>query len=75
MKTSPNALCHGTCMPMQILKAKKALIPIPGARASGKLVKRAISRVATAALRAVAVTSAASGMPAFLRMAGFTARM
>jgi len=75
MKTKPSALCHGMPMPMQTLNAKNALIPIPGASASGKFVSRAINVVAIAALNAVAVTSAASGMPAFFRISGFAARM
>ena len=59
MKTIPSASLHGSPFPRQIVNVKNALIPMPGARAIGKLVKSAMSVVATAAVIAVTVTRAA----------------
>jgi hypothetical protein len=65
----------GNSHPNAEAEGKERVDAIPGASARGKLVNPAIRTVASAALSAVAVTSAASGIPAFLRMLGFTARM
>ncbi len=54
---------------------KIGVIPMPGARANGKLVMKAMSSVLIAAVTAVTVTSAAWGMPASFRISGLTARM
>ena len=48
---------------------------MPGARAKGSLAYRAMTRVAMAEARAVAVNTAPASMPAAPRMPGFTARM
>ena len=63
-------------MPKQTVYTKKALRPMPGARANGFLANRAITSVPMMAARAVAVKTAPPGMPSrTLKIAGFTARI
>ena len=62
-------------MVKQTLKAKKALRPIPGAKAKGSLAYKAISKVVIPEAITVVVNSAPLSMPAADKMFGFTARM
>ena len=55
--------------------ARKALSPIPGARANGRFATSPITRVAIAEERAVAVKTAPASIPEALRIPGLTARM
>jgi hypothetical protein len=71
----PRPVCQGTPIPTQIVKAKKALSPIPGASATGKLATSPISRVAKALARTVPRNAPAAGMPAAARITGFTTMM
>jgi hypothetical protein len=62
-------------MPRTKVKAKKALMPMPGACAKGSLAKKAMNNVPRAEANAVAVNTAPLSIPAALNMSGFTARM
>ena len=55
--------------------ARKALSPIPGARANGRFATSPITRVAIAEERAVAVNTEPASIPEALRIPGLTARM
>ena len=52
-----------------------ALMPMPEARATGRLAMRPMATVITAAPTQVAVRPASNGTPASERMAGLTATM
>jgi len=54
---------------------KKALRPIPGAKAKGSFAKKAITNVAMIEDKAVAVNTAPPFMPVWDNMDGFTARI
>ena len=54
---------------------KNAFSPSPGARATGRFATKAITRVAIAAERAVAVNTLPQAIPEAERISGFTARM
>ena len=73
--TAERATSQGAPRALQMLKAKKALRPIPGANATGYRAQRPITAVARAEARQVAVKTSPRGMPASARMAGFTAVM
>ena len=63
-------------MPRQTVYTKKALRPMPGARAKGFLAYRPITSVPMMAASAVAVNTAPLGMPGrALKIPGFTARI
>jgi hypothetical protein len=66
---------HGSFRPMMTSKATTALMPRPGASASGRLVATAIPSVAIAAAAAVATATARKGIPAADRIAGLTNTM
>ena len=75
MNTAVSANSQLFPMPRQTVNARNAFRPIPGARANGRFATNAITRVAIAAERAVAVNTAPASIPAALRIPGFTARM
>ena len=74
MKITDIPTCQGTlaCWKPMTEKVSTAFIPMPEARARGRLAKAPISTLITAAPRAVAVTAPAKGTPAADRIPGFT---
>jgi len=62
-------------MVRQRVKAKKALMPMPGACAKGNFAMKAMRSVPMAEAKAVAVKTAPLSIPVLAKMAGFTARM
>ena len=62
-KTMAKASCQVKPRPKQTVKVKKALRPIPGAKAYGTLAKRPITSVELAAAKSVARKTAWLGMP------------
>ena len=67
--------CQSSPRPRMMSNATTALIPRPGARASGRFAHRPMASVAIAAASAVAVATASNGSPAAERIAGLTKRM
>ena len=82
-KIAVRANCQDLPIVRHTVYVRKALRPIPGARANGRFAKIPITRVAIAAERAVAVNTAPLSIRAKpgilaaspLRMLGLTARM
>ncbi len=73
--TAVNANCHEYPIPSTTVNAKNAFSPIPGARANGRFAVKAITRVAIADERAVAVKIAPKSIPVSLKKSGFTMRI
>ena len=74
-KTAVRANCHVHHIPRTTEYVKKALSPRPGARATGRVARKAITKVATAAEIAVAVNTALNSIPESERIPGFTAKI
>ena len=75
IKTAVKANCHEQPIPNTTVYVKKAFNPIPDARATGKLAKNAIHKLATAAEIAVAVNTGPNPIPLSPSIPGFTAKM
>ena len=77
IKTAVRANCHEQPIPKHTVYVKKALSPIPGAKATGRLAQKAITKVATAEAIAVAVNTEPKSIPLPIEpsIPGFTARM
>ena len=74
-RTAVKASCQVQPIPLTTVNVKKALRPIPGANATGRLAINAITNVATAAETAVAVNTALGFIPVKPSMPGFTAKI
>lgn len=75
--TIPRAMGQGICFPRMSEKVKKALMPMPGATAKGRLAYRPISKVPRQLSSTVAVITPLKGrpVPSVDRIAGFTTTM
>jgi hypothetical protein len=73
--TAEIAVCHVNPMAPQTLKAIKAFIPKPEARAMGSFPTKAITNVAVPADIAVAVNTRPASIPAAVIIPGCTAKM